>query len=217
MQRRVRRHRLIRALGAGLVGAAVVGGALAATWPRLPAEGSADVTFARDMSAHHAQAVEMSVTMVKRAADPAVKLLAQDILLTQQAQVGQMQGWLMAWGRPLAGTEAPMAGMNRAHMGLATAQQVQELAYLPVGVAERQYLQVMRRHHQGGVAMAQSALRDVNRPEVRAFAERVITAQTSEIEAIDALLAGRGVRPQTPTTAPKDEAAPTPMDGMTHE
>ena len=214
MQRRVQRHRLI--LG-GVAGLALLGGALALAWPRPPAEGSADVTFARDMSAHHAQAVEMSVTMVKRAADPAVKLLAQDILLTQQAQIGQMQGWLMAWGRPLAGTGAPMAGMDRTGMGLATPQQVQELAYLPVNVAERQYLQVMRRHHQGGVAMARLALRDLNRPEVRAFAGRVVTAQTSEIGAIDALLAGRGVRPQTPTTAPKDEAAPTPMDGMTHE
>lgn len=217
MQRRVQRNRLIPALGAGLVGAAVVGGTLAFTWPRAPAEGSADVTFARDMSAHHAQAVEMSVTVVKRAADPAVKLLAQDILLTQQAQIGQMSGWLMAWGRPLAGSEAPMAGMDRVSMGLATPQQVQELAYLPLKVAETQYLKVMRRHHQGGVTMAQSALKHVNRPEVRAFAERVVTAQTSEIGAIDALLARRGIRPQTPPEATKDETAPAPMDGMTHE
>lgn len=214
MQRRVQRHRLIPVLTAGLLGMLVAGGALALTWPRAPAEGSADVTFARDMSAHHAQAVEMSVTMVKRAADPAVKLLAQDILLTQQAQIGQMSGWLMAWGRPLAGTGAPMAGMDRVSMGLATPQQVRELASLPVKVAETQYLKVMRRHHQGGVRMAQSALKHVNRPEVRVFAGRVVTAQTSEMGAIDALLVKRGAGAGA-------AAVPTPAaphtEGMTHE
>ncbi|WP_322618867.1 DUF305 domain-containing protein [Deinococcus terrestris] len=67
------------------------------------------MTFARDMSAHHAQPVTMSVTLFMRAADPAVKLLAQDLLLSEQAQIRQMRGWLMAWGRPLADREAPMA------------------------------------------------------------------------------------------------------------
>lgn len=214
MQRRVQRHRLIPVLTAGLLGTVVAGGALALAWPRPPAEGSVDVTFARDMSAHHAQAVEMSVTMAKRAADPAVKLLAQDILLTQQAQIGQMSGWLMAWGRPLAGFGAPMAGMDRVSMGLATPQQVRELASLPVKVAETQYLKVMRRHHQGGVTMAQSALKHVNRPEVRAFAGRVVTAQTSEMEAIDTLLAKRGEG--TGASAVPAPAEPH-TEGMTHE
>lgn len=228
MQRRVQRHGLIRAVGGGLIAAALLGGALAAVWPRPPAEDSAEVTFARDMSAHHAQAVDMSVTLFKRAADPAVKRLAQDILLTQQAQIGQMSGWLMAWGRPLAGQAAPMAGMDRASMGLASGQEVEKLASLPVNEAETFYLNLMRRHHQGGVMMAKSALQEVGRPEVRAFAGRVVTAQTSEIQAIDALLAGRGgaspppasqtAQPQTaqPETVPPQMPGMT-MDGMTNE
>ncbi|WP_081909085.1 DUF305 domain-containing protein [Deinococcus sp. YIM 77859] len=206
MQRRVQRHGL-NAWAGGVLAAAVLGVGAAVTWPRPPTEGSPEVTFARDMSAHHAQAVDMSVTLFKRAADPAVKLLAQDILLTQQAQVGQMQGWLMAWGRPLAGTEAPMAGMDRASMGLASAGDVRQLQHLPVNTAQTRYLVLMRRHHQGGVAMAKSALKTVKRPEVRAFAERVVAAQTSEIQAIDALLKKRMTGGQ-----PQPE-----MDGMQHE
>lgn len=215
MQRRVQRHGLTRAAGAGLLAAALLGGALAVGWPRPPAEGSAEVAFARDMSAHHAQAVDLSVILFKRAADPAVKLLAQDILLTQQAQIGQMQGWLMAWGRPLAGLAAPMAGMDRASMGLASPQAAEELGSLPVEVAETQYLKLMRRHHQGGVMMAQSALKQVNRPEVRAFAGRVVTSQTSEIGAIDALLSEREApSPAAPTLPPLHT---DPMEGMDHE
>ncbi|MCP2014043.1 uncharacterized protein (DUF305 family) [Deinococcus sp. HSC-46F16] len=157
------------------------------------------------MSAHHAQAVDLSVTMFKRAADPAVKLLAQDILLTQQAQIGQMGGWLMAWGRPLASREAPMAGMDPGHMGLASAKDMRDVETLPVRTAQTRYLVLMRRHHQGGVTMANSALERVKRPEVRAFAERVVAAQTSEIQAIDALLEKLSAQPQPE------------MDGMHHE
>ncbi|MVN88922.1 DUF305 domain-containing protein [Deinococcus sp. HMF7620] len=190
---------LVSALGVGV----------AVTWPRLPSEANPEVTFARDMAAHHAQAVNMSVTLVKRAADPEIRLLAQDILLTQQAQIGQLQGWLMAWSRSLAGREAPMAGMNRSAMGMASAADEMSLQILSPRTAETRFLTLMRRHHQGGVEMATSALGTVRRPEVRAFAQRVVTAQRSEIQAIDALLAGRGVTP---------EPLPTHnMDMMNHE
>ncbi|UQN08072.1 DUF305 domain-containing protein [Deinococcus sp. QL22] len=205
MQRRVQRY--------GVAAAVLVTGlAVALTWPRLPGPDSADVRFARDMSAHHTQAVTMSVTLLKRAADPAVKLLAQDITLTQQAQIGQMSGWLMAWGHPLSGPEAPMAGMNREAMGLATPEEVQQLGTVPVATAERQYLSLMRDHHLGGVAMAQSALSRVKRSEVRAFAERTVVAQTSEVRAIDALLGQRGMQPSVPRPA-----GSMPMEQMNHE
>jgi len=156
-----------------------------------PGETSPEVRFARDMSAHHTQAVDMSVTLLKRARDPQVRLLAQDMALTQQAQIGQMSGWLMAWGRAPSGQEAPMSGMDRADIGLASPAEVRTLDSLPAGLAEVRYLALMRRHHLGGVAMAKAALNAVKRPETRAFAERVITAQTAEITAIDAMLKAR--------------------------
>lgn len=198
-------------LGLAALWVVALGGALTIVWPSPPGEASADVTFARDMSAHHAQAVNMSVTLFDRSKDPAVKLLAQDILLTQQAQIGQMQGWLMAWGRPLAGKEAPMAGMNRAYMGLASPEEERELQSLPVYVAETRYLTLMRRHHQGGVTMARAALKKVKRPEVEAFAQRVVVSQTSEVQAIDVMLEKRM------SGGPRPELDETDMEGMDHE
>ncbi|GHG40968.1 DUF305 domain-containing protein [Deinococcus indicus] len=211
MQRRVRRHRLI-SWTVGALGVTALVAGLAAAWPRLPSTTSADATFARNMAAHHAQAVNMSVTLIKRAADPEIRLLAQDILLTQQAQIGQMQGWLMAWGWPLAGREAPMAGMSHAAMGMASAADEAALNSLPVATAETRFLLLMRRHHQGGVAMATSALKTVSRPEVRAFARRVVRAQTTEIQAIDALLQGRQLTPPPAALAPTHD-----MEPMDHE
>jgi uncharacterized protein (DUF305 family) len=204
-----RRWPLLVALGL------VVGLLIGLSWPRasgldLPAETSPEVSFARDMSAHHAQAVAMSVTLLKRASDPAVRLLAQDIALGQQSQIGQMSGWLMVWGRPLSGLEPPMAGMDRAAMGLASSADERSLDKLAPVQAERRFLTLMRRHHLGGVSMASEALKTVERPEVRAFAERVVAAQTSEITVIDAMLAKR------PGTDPVPAPMP-PMEGMPHE
>lgn len=190
----------------GVLAAVVMGLGTAAMWSRPPVEGSAEVTFAREMSAHHAQAVDLSVTLLKRAADPAVKLLAQDILLTQRAQIGQLRGWLLAWGRPLAGRASPMAGIDRASMGLADARDERDLQRFPVYIAETRYLVLMRRHHQGDVTMARSALQTVRQPDVRAFAERVV-AQTTELHAIDALLNKRMTDGQ-----PRPE-----MEGPQHE
>lgn len=64
--------------------------------------GSPAVGFARDMAAHHAQAVEMAVLVRDRTNDPTMRQLALDILLTQQAQIGQIRGWLYGGFRRLA-------------------------------------------------------------------------------------------------------------------
>ncbi|MDP9765522.1 DUF305 domain-containing protein [Deinococcus enclensis] len=185
------------------LGALLAGGALGAfVVPGGPsvrlADDSADVEFVRDMAAHHAQAVEMSVVMLKRASDPAVKLLAQDIALTQQGQIGQLSGWLTAWGLPVAGPKPPMHGMDRAAMGMATPADVQALDTLPVRVAEGRYLVLMRRHHLGGVTMAQAALKGARQPLVRAFANRVVASQTAEVRSIDAMLRARDLTPPGP-------------------
>lgn len=179
---------------AGGLGAALV----TAPGAGVPAEDGADVRFIRDMGAHHAQAVEMSVVMLKRASDPAVKLLAQDIAVTQQGQIGQLSGWLTAWGLPVAGAQPPMHGMDRAEMGMATPADVQALDHLPVRVAEGRYLLLMRRHHLGGVAMAKAALTGARQPLVQAFANRVVASQTAEVRSIDAMLKARSLTPPPP-------------------
>lgn len=65
-----------------------------------PGDASAEAGFARDMSMHHAQAVEMALIAQERTDDPEIRILATDIILTQQGQIGQMRGWLDAWGLP---------------------------------------------------------------------------------------------------------------------
>lgn len=169
--------------------------------PAVPAEGSADVGFARDMQVHHAQAVEMALLVRERTDDPELAQVALDILLTQQQQQGQMYGWLAVWGLPQASTAPPMAwAAGHAHAGtgdgtmagMATEEQMAQLRAADGTEAERLFLELMIEHHRGGVAMAEAALDRAVRPEVRRLAQAVVDSQTAEIGVLQDLLAAVG-------------------------
>ncbi|OKK19329.1 hypothetical protein AMK16_14460 [Streptomyces sp. CB00455] len=74
---------------------------------------SPDAGFARDMSVHHQQAVEMSFVVRDRTQDEGVRSLAYDIANTQANQRGMMLGWLDLWGLPkVVAGEPPMSWMG---------------------------------------------------------------------------------------------------------
>jgi uncharacterized protein (DUF305 family) len=152
-----------------------------------PLEGSPEVTFARDMRAHHEQAVDMSLRILTRTSDQELRLFATDILLTQQNQAGQMTAWLTLWGRAQSGSSAPMAGMQ-GMMGMASAAQVQQISTLPVSDAQILFLQLMYRHHEGGIRMAQTALDGNPRSEVARLASGIVNGQRVELKVIESLL-----------------------------
>ncbi|WP_261575090.1 DUF305 domain-containing protein [Frankia gtarii] len=96
-------------LVAGLLAA---GSALGDLLDRPPGEGSVDVGFARDMSEHHAQAVQMAMIEFDRGGDASTRSVAQDIALTQQREIGIMSTWLSGWGRAQSASGAPMRWMG---------------------------------------------------------------------------------------------------------
>ncbi len=180
-----------------LVGAAVL---LWQLWPRDPSSNSPEAGFLRDMNMHHSQAVEMAMIIRDRTEDPDLFLLATDIALTQSQQMGGMQGYLESWDLPFAGSEEPMAWMGHAGEpmpGLATPEQVQQLKDLPVAEAEVLFLQLMIRHHQGGVDMAEAILDRSDQPQVELMANRVVLLQDSEIDTMNQMLEQRGQEPIT--------------------
>ena len=167
--------------------------------PQPPAEDSAEVGFARDMSRHHAQAVAMSEAVRDRTEDPELRALAQDIALTQQAQIGMMSAWLDDWGYSQVGSGPAMAwmGMPSSDLmpGMATSDEVAELRTLPLAQAEDQFLSLMVAHHAGGVAMAEAGVSLAEDPQVVSLAQGMAAAQASEIEYLQSLRAQRGLAP----------------------
>jgi uncharacterized protein (DUF305 family) len=112
-----------------------------------------------------------------------------------------MQGYLESWGLPFAGDDLPMTWMGHPTEGLmpgmATEEQIQQLRDLPVAEAEVLFLQLMIRHHQGGVEMAEALLERSDEPGVELMADRVILLQDSEIGTMNQMLEARGAEPIT--------------------
>jgi uncharacterized protein (DUF305 family) len=177
---------------------------LGAVWPvrriaaqSTPTEDSADAGFAYDMIRHHAQAVEMAMMLYKRTDDPVLSVMAYDIALTQQAQIGMMLGWLDVWGLPRTSTRPAMAWMGHPvegpMPGMATSDEVESLRELPLAEMEAQFLRLMIRHHQGGVEMAEAGVGLVETPQARELAATIAASQTAEIEQMQQMLEERGL------------------------
>jgi len=185
-------------LGVVLVGVVVLAWQL---WPRDPGGDSAEAGFLRDMYTHHAQAVEMAMIMRERTEDEGLFTLSTEIGLGQSTQMGTMLGLLQAWDLPQGSDEPPMAWMGHPTKGLmpgmATAEEVGQLRTLPVEEAEVLFLQLMIRHHQGGVEMAEAYLERGDQEDVALMADRIVQFQNIEIDAMNLMLEQRGQPPIT--------------------
>ena len=162
-----------------------------------PGSGSVAAGFARDMSQHHLQGVEMANLVPDRSTDPEVRQLAFDIAETQQNQAGRMQGWLALWGLPPTGGD-PMAwmGSDSAHAGhdmagmpgglmpgMATESELARLRSLSGTAFDVEFLRLMIRHHQGGRDMAEYAAEHADVAAVRDLARSILQSQTAETTA----------------------------------
>lgn len=167
-----------------------------------PTAASVDAGFARDMSTHHLQAVTMAGYERDNTTNSGLKVLATDIETSQNFQIGEMQGWLDAWNLSRNSTNE-MAWMGRGMglgptalmPGMATPTQMNTLESSHGKGLDMLFLQLMIRHHQGGLPMAQYALQHATEPYVRDLAQAMINSQTSEIVEMEQLLRQLGGQP----------------------
>ncbi len=200
------------AVGA-LVGAVAVGHVWGSgSRPPTPSTDSVDAGFARDMATHHQQAITMAGYMRDHTDRADLKVLAFDIETGQLFQLGQMQGWLDTWGlsRENQHRMAWMGGheMNGMHMtdmgpnglmpGMATPAEMAKLQTLSGRALDIMFLQLMIRHHQGGLPMAQYAIDHASEPQVATMAKSIYAAQSSEIVQMEQLLRSLGGTPLPP-------------------
>ncbi|MFI6909534.1 DUF305 domain-containing protein [Nonomuraea sp. NPDC050394] len=171
-----------------------------------PSETSPEAGFARDMATHHAQAVEMSFTIRDKGPAPEVRNLAFDIINTQANQRGMFLGWLQQWDLGQTTDLRPMAWMSgHGHggqpvkagvmPGMASREELGKLKELSGKEAEVQFLQLMIRHHEGGVQMARGLLPLSQRDEVTGMAQKIIDGQNGEITLMTEMLRHRGAQP----------------------
>ncbi|CAN5707326.1 hypothetical protein BH23CHL5_BH23CHL5_15780 [soil metagenome] len=178
-------------------------------WDNLPPDNdSADAAFARDMTDHHAQAVEMALIVYQRSDDPDIQQMAYDIVNSQQAQIGMMTAWLNIWDLTTAREGAPMewaaansmAGheMGNGEMqsvedmpGMISREQIDSLRELEGAEMDLQFLVLMKEHHEGGILMAEAALEVADEDVVSNLANAIIISQTAEITNMINMIAER--------------------------
>ncbi len=171
--------------------------------PNYPGEGSADVGFARDMSAHHAQAVEMGMIAFQIASTPDVRTLGGDIAVTQEGQIGTMQNWLKTWGVDANSSATPMSWMPDGQQalngnlmpGMATREEVAKLKAAKGKDVDILFLQYMLRHHLGGIHMVDGVLAENPTPQVKELAETMKKNQSGEITVMKNMLSQLGAQP----------------------
>jgi uncharacterized protein (DUF305 family) len=157
-----------------------------------------------------------------RTNDDLLKVLTTDIILGQQDQIGQMEGWLNLWGLSQTSSEPAMAWMGHPvegrMPGMASPEEVDSLRTLPVDEMNREFLRLMIIHHQAGVEMAQGILQRTDEEQVEFLAESIVAAQQKEIEIMQQKLAelkGGSTSPgaaATPSASPEATATPHHMD-----
>jgi uncharacterized protein (DUF305 family) len=144
----------------------------------------ADVTFTQSMIPHHQQAIEMAKLIQDRTTRPELRELAGAITTTQGDEIARMQGWLRSWGKPEA-----MTGMDHGQMampGMMDQSETDELMGLKGARFDLAFVEMMRRHHQGAIEMANTELKDGSLPEVKQLAQQVISAQQQEVRQLTA-------------------------------
>jgi len=198
-----RNGRIIAGALAAVLLLAIGFGAGLLTRPGTPGDDSAEAGFARDMSTHHAQAVEMGMIAFQKASLPEVRTIGGDIALTQKGQIGVMSTWLKDWGLDVNTTRAPMSWMpngqaelvNNLMPGMATREEVAKLNSATGKQVDILFCQYMLRHHLGGIHMVDDVLAQHPRPEVAELAQTMKQNQTAEVSVLRTLLTQLGAQP----------------------
>lgn len=172
-----------------------------------PTSSSPEAGFSRDMQAHHAQAIEMAMEIYRKTEDEELRVLSYDIATGQAGQRGEMYDWLVQWSLPQLGSEPMMAWMSEsdaghdhgvtdepmtddeayAAMGMASASQLDALADATGTPADCLFLDLMIRHHQGAIPMAEAVIELGSEPRVLEVARSIVAGQTAEIDAMESI------------------------------
>ncbi len=148
-----------------------------------------DIQFMQDMIHHHSQAIEMTDWVPGRASSRSVKVIAQRMQRSQEAEIELMERWLEQQGVEPPSDHANHGG--KLMPGMLTDEQMERLEAGDGRRFDRLFLRYMTQHHRGALQMV-SDLRESGgglQSEIDKFAREVATDQEIEIQRMQDLLA----------------------------
>jgi len=169
-----------------------------------------DVSFMQNMIPHHAQAVEMSALVESRTNQQELVAVAGRIDASQADEIKFMEEWLENRGEPLlAAGESHGSGHDgqtghHKMEGMATPEQMEQLANLEGTEFDQLFLTLMIRHHEGALTMVKKLTKQPGSaydPVLFAFTNDIVNDQRDEIERMSALLASLSPDPRVDLAA----------------
>jgi uncharacterized protein (DUF305 family) len=151
-----------------------------------------DVMFAQMMIPHHQQAVDMSTMAAQQATDAKVKDLAARIKKAQEPEIQQMTSMLEAWGESTSMEDMP--GMDHGDHGSASGEgmmtpaDMQRLEKVTGTEFHQMWLQMMIKHHQGALTMAQAQIEQGSNADATTLARQIMDSQQTEIDEMQKML-----------------------------
>ena len=143
--------------------------------------GNPDADFVMLMIPHHRGALDMAAVEAKYGTDPVIRALSQKIEGGQQPQIDQMTAWQKAHAGAAASADAAVirTAFSAANDKMMTGMMGDSMAHS--GNADLDFVKMMIPHHQGAIDMASVELKYGSDPDMKALAQAIIAAQTSEI------------------------------------
>ena len=143
---------------------------------------NSDVMFLQMMIPHHEQAVDISNLALSKSSNADLLALAKRIAEEQGTEIAMMRSWLEA-----AGEDEEMGHAMHGMDGMLSDEALGQLEQAEGSAFDRAWLNGMIEHHDGAIEMAEMIV-DARDERLRAFGERIIAAQSAEIDEMKSII-----------------------------
>lgn len=136
-----------------------------------------DHQFLDTMSAHHQGAMHMAQLVQERSAHDELKQMAKKMIGDQEKDIQQLQEWKKQW----YGGKGDAVNMKMPGMESMKGMSMDKLAASKGEQFDAMFLDMMPKHHAGGIKMAKDALKKAKHQEIKEFSQKAIDTQNEEI------------------------------------
>lgn len=165
--------------------AGAIGFVLGTADERVPS--GTDLGFVQDMIIHHEQAVAIAYTALDQSDSSAVRVFANEVIMSQMREIGLFDSFLNRWGRTRKSPDDTVMGWMGMPMppdempGYADATQLRALRDTTGPEFDSLFLSTLAAHHVGGTQMAAFAAENARSDDVAALAALIARNQSIEI------------------------------------
>ena len=133
-------------------------------------------TFLQQMIQHHRSAIDMAKLATNQSDRQEVKQFAAKMTQMQQEEVEKMTGWLKEWYNATPKEPANAASEKKMQADMAKLQNKRGQDF------DKSFVDVMSRHHDAGMEMAEQVKDKATHPELKQFADKMAGEQKQDIK-----------------------------------